>query len=302
VIEYGGQYAGAIALSGGESGVGSVGFTSHPAYRGKGLATRAVRLVLAHAFDELGWNRVTWGAFVGNWASRRVVWRTGFHDFFTAYGAGVANGERRDEWIASISRDDDREPQNHWWQVPVIETERFRLREYRDSDVDRAAEMTNDERTLHWLANLPKPFGLEDAEQYLARGREGQASGERVGWVVADPDTDELLGDVGVFGLHNRYDPTRGELGYSAHPDARGRGLITAAVARVIEQAFLPIDDGGLGRRRLELRAAEGNSASIRVAEANGFTRAGVLRAADRRRDGSYDDMVIFDLLISDRR
>jgi RimJ/RimL family protein N-acetyltransferase len=301
VIEYGGEYAGAIALSGGDSGVGSVGFTGHPAYRGKGLTTRAVRLVLAHAFDDLGWNRVTWAALVGNWGSRRVAWRTGFHHFVTASGAGEANGERRDEWIAWIGRDDEREPQNHWWQVPVIETERFRLREYRDSDVDRAAEMSNDQRTLQWLANLPKPFGREDAERYLTRSREGQASGERVAWAVADPDTDELLGDVGVFGLQNSYDLTRGELGYSAHPEARGRGLITAAVARVIEQAFLPIHEGGLGRRRLELRAAQGNSASIRVAEANGFTRAGVLRAADRRRDGSYDDMVIFDLLISDR-
>ena len=300
-IEYGGEYAGAITLSSGESRVGSVGFTGHPAYRGKGIATRAVRLVLAHAFDDLGWYRVTWGAFVGNWAARRVAWRTGFRNFFTAHGAEPADGERRDEWIASIGWDDEREPQNHWWQVPVIETERFRLREYRDSDVDRAAEMSNDERTLHWLANLPKPFGRQDAEQYLARGREGQASGERVGWVVADPDTDELLGDVGVFGLHGRSDRTSGELGYSAHPEARGRGLITAAVGRVIEQAFLPIDEGGLGRLRLEIRAAKGNSASIQVAEANGFTRAGVLRAADHRRDGSYDDLVIFDLLISDR-
>jgi RimJ/RimL family protein N-acetyltransferase len=161
--------------------------------------------------------------------------------------------------------------------------------------------MSNDQRTLHWLASLPKPFGRDDAQQYVMRNREGQASGERVGWVVADPDTDKLLGDVGVFGLLNRYDPTRGDLGYSAHPDARGRGLITAAVGRVIEQAFLPIDEGGLGRRRLELRAAKGNAASIRVAEANGFTRAGVLRGADRRRDGSYDDLVIFDLLIGDR-
>src|SRR5215207_9923523 len=300
VIEYDGRYAGAIALSGGESGVGSVGFTGHPAHRGRGFITRAVRLVLDHAFDELGWNRVTWGAFVGNWASRRIAWRTGFRHFVTAYGAGLANGERRDEWIASIGRDDDREPQTHWWQVPVIETQRFRLREYRDSDVERAAEGSNDQRTLHWLANLPKPFGREDAERYIARGREGQAAGDRVAWVVADPDTDELLGDVGVFGRQQRFGSTSGEIGYCVHPEARGRGLITAAVARVVEQAFMPIDQGGLGRRRLELRAAKGNSASIQVAEANGFTRAGVLRAADRRRDGSYEDLLIFDLLISD--
>ncbi|GAA0942322.1 hypothetical protein GCM10009554_34700 [Kribbella koreensis] len=56
------------------------------------------------------------------------------------------------------------------------------------------------------------------------------------------------------------------------HPAARGLGLVTAAVGRVIEQAFLPVDQGGLGRRRLELVAARGNLASIKVALSNGFT------------------------------
>ncbi|GAA1589360.1 hypothetical protein GCM10009789_48770 [Kribbella sancticallisti] len=295
-IESDGRYCGAVMLSGGEGGVGAIGFTLHPAVRGRGLTTRAVRLAVAHAFDVLGWDRVTWSAFVGNWASRRIAWRTGFRHLTTAYGAGLARGVRYDEWIASIGRQDDREPEDPWWTVPVIEHGGLRLRPFRDDDVDRLVETTLDERTLHWLANIPVPFGREQAEQYVAKCREGLAAGDRVTWVIADAGSDEMLGDVSVFRMQNGSNPV-GEIGYSAHPAARGRGMMTTAVGLVAKQAFLPIEQGGLGRRRLEIVAAKGNRSSIRVALANGFTQTGIKRAADRRRDGSYEDLVMFDLL-----
>jgi RimJ/RimL family protein N-acetyltransferase len=184
-------------------------------------------------------------------------------------------------------------------EVPVIETDRFRLRGYRDSDVERTIEFSNDELSLHWLSVIPQPFGRPEAERYIASRHEGLASGDRVTWVIADPSTDEMLGDVSISGLSSG---DSGEIGYCAHPAARGRGLVTAAVGRVIEYAFLPIDQGGLGRRRLDLVAARGNLASINVALSNGFTRTGVRRAADRRRDGSYEDLLTFDLLSEEHR
>jgi RimJ/RimL family protein N-acetyltransferase len=297
-IESDGRYCGAVVLSGGEGGVGAVGFTLHPKARGQGLMTRAVRLVVAHAFDVLGWDRVTWGAFVGNWGSRRVAWRNGFRHLTTAYGGGLARGVRYDEWIASIGRDDEREPTGHWWDVPVIESDGLRLRAFRDDDVDRLIESSNDEHSLHWLTRIPQPYGREQAERFMASSREGLASGDRVIWVVADRETDLMLGDVGVVRLRN--EDGVGEIGYSAHPEARGRGVMTAAVGLAIKQAFLPIEEGGFGRRRLELHAAKGNLPSIRVALNNGFMQTGVQRAADPRRDGSYEDLLAFDLLIDE--
>ena len=297
-IESDSQYCGAVVLSGGEGGVGAVGFTLHPKMRGQGLMTRAVRLAVDYAFDVLGWDRVTWGAFVGNWGSRRVAWRNGFRHLTTAYGAGLARGDRYDEWIASIGRDDKREPASQWWDVPVIEAGELRLRAFRDDDVDRLIESSNDEQSLHWLSRIPQPYGREQAERFIARCQEGLADGDQVIWVVADRETDLMLGDVGVVRMGRS--PDNGEIGYSAHPAARGRGVITAAVGLAIKQAFLPIEEGGFGRRRLELHAAKGNLPSIRVALNNGFTQTGVQRAADQRRDGGYEDLITFDLLIDE--
>ena len=88
---------------------------------------------------------------------------------------------------------------------------------------------------------------------------------------------DRLLGDVAVFDLATPLNPTGGEIGYCAHPDARGRDVLTEAVGLVVAPAFRPVAEGGLGRHRLQIDAAWGNTASRRVAERNGFALAGRL-------------------------
>jgi RimJ/RimL family protein N-acetyltransferase len=299
-IDVDGQYAGTVDLRDGEGGVGEVGFSVSPEVRGRGVMTRALRLVVRYAFDQLGWERVIWRAFVGNYASRRVAWKAGFTGLVTVPGGGRARGERKDEWVATVGRDDALEPHGNWWSVPVLEGDGIRLRELRASDAQRVQEACSDERTQYWLSGMPSPYDLRQAETFIRNRQAAQASGEAIGWAIADPATDELLANVSVFDLNNRIDKTVGEIGYWAHPDARGRKVMTKAVGLVIAHAFRPIAEGGLGRRRLVLFAAEGNTASIRVAEANGFTHSGRERAASPRRDGSYDDLHVFDLLATE--
>jgi RimJ/RimL family protein N-acetyltransferase len=119
-IEYDGKFAGTIDLSEGEGGMGQVGFSLAPWARGNGVMTRAVKLVVRHAFDVFGWERVIWKAIAGNWASRRVAWKAGFRGLVTVPG-GLSRGVRKDDWVASIGRDDELEPQGNWWSVPVLE-------------------------------------------------------------------------------------------------------------------------------------------------------------------------------------
>ncbi|MFF0345002.1 GNAT family N-acetyltransferase [Kribbella sp. NPDC004875] len=299
-IEYDGRYAGTIDLGDGEGGVGEVGFAVTPDVRGNGVMTRALKLAVRYAFDELNWKRVIWRAFVGNWASRRVAWKAGFRGLVTIPGGGRARGVRKDEWVASVGRDDELEPQGNWWSVTELEGRGIRLRALRESDAHRVMEACNDERTQYWLAGLPSPYSLEDAEGFIKGRLQMLADGVGVSWAIADAATDELLGNVSIFDLNHRIDPTMGEIGYWAHPDARGRKVITTAVELVIAHAFTPIADGGLGRRRLVLMAAAGNSASAHVAEANGFTRVGHERLAAPLRDSAYDDLLVFDRLIGD--
>ena len=261
-IEYDGRYAGTIDLRPEDRIVGEVGFAVAPWARGNGVMTRALKLAVSHAFEQ-GWHRVTWRAYVGNWGSRRVAWKCGFRNLVTVPGSGVSRGVRKDEWVASIARDDEPEPQGHWWKVPVIETDGVRLRAFRSTDAKRVAEACR-RRADAGVAGRPaeRRTRLEDAEGFIESRLDNLANGEGVTWAIADADTDDLLGCVSVFDLKNRIDKTMGEIGYWAHPEARGRGVMSAAVRCAIGHAFTPVEDGGLGRRRLVLFAAEGNTAS----------------------------------------
>jgi RimJ/RimL family protein N-acetyltransferase len=91
---------------------------------------------------------------------------------------------------------------------------------------------------------------------------------------------------------------TSAEIGYWAHPDARGRGVMSEAVRLAVRHAFIPTQDGGLGRRRLQLIAAGGNAASQHVACVNGFVQVGRDRKAELLGDGTFADLVRFDLLV----
>ena len=93
---------------------------------------------------------------------------------------------------------------------------------------------------------------------------------------------------------------TAGEIGYWTHPDARGRGVMSQAVRLAIRHAFIPAQDGGLGRRRLQLSAADGNLASQHIARANGFVEVGRDRLAEPLGDGTFADLVRFDLLVDE--
>ena len=66
------RFGGTIDLRpGSTASAGELGFGLHPAARGRGIMSRAVRLVVAHAFAAPVWGvpvtRVHWRAIVGNW-------------------------------------------------------------------------------------------------------------------------------------------------------------------------------------------------------------------------------------------
>ena len=77
-VAYQGRFAGSVELRFDGIGGAEVGFGLAPWARGKGVMTRALRLVLAWGFGLPGIGVVYWRAQVGNWASRRVAGRCGF--------------------------------------------------------------------------------------------------------------------------------------------------------------------------------------------------------------------------------
>lgn len=108
-----------------------IGYWLAPWARHRGVMTRAVTIVLDHALDPEGLDlvRVTWRAYVGNWPSRRVAWRTGFRVEGTLRAELVhREGVRRDAWVGTVLRGDPRRPNEPWPHADqVATTERTRV-------------------------------------------------------------------------------------------------------------------------------------------------------------------------------
>jgi len=267
-------------------GVAEVGFGLHPQARGRSMMTTALRLVCDYGFEVAGLRLIRWRAMVGNWASRRVAAKVGFVFDGTVRSLLVQRGELQDGWIATLVRDDPRVPQS--WLHPIeIHGTGVRLRAFRSSDVDRIVEACSDPGTAYWLVSMPRPYQRHNAFSYLESIGELAARGAGVAWCIADPRDDRCLGSISLDGF-NGY-ARRGEIGYWAHPDARGRGVVTEAVRLVTRHA----GNSGLARS-LMIRCARGNLASRRVAERAGYTKIGVQPTSEPLGDGELADLVLY--------
>ncbi|GAA1602149.1 hypothetical protein GCM10009789_65390 [Kribbella sancticallisti] len=291
VIDYQGRYAGTVGLRPDPLGNASVHFGLSPWARGHGVAARAVRLALEFGFSTCGFFVIHWWAGVGNWGSRRVAWATGFHLGPTIPALAETGGRRTDAWTGWIGPGDPRRAREPWFVNPVLETTRLRLRTWRDDEVDRITTARTNQATAHFLPFIPQPFSAEDARFWLKDMAEQAAAGRRFNWCLADLETDLALGNITLFNLQNG----EGELGYWAHPDAQGRGLMAEAI-RLLSHWFFT-DFGG---RRLIIRTAASNAAARRVAESAGFTHVGSERQAFPLGTGQPDDRVTYDLLAAD--
>jgi RimJ/RimL family protein N-acetyltransferase len=113
------------------------------------------------------------------------------------------------------------------------------------------------------------------------------AEGTGLVWCVADREDDRCLASVSLegFGGYSR----RAEIGYWAHPEVRGRGLVTEA-ARLVT---LYAESHDLVDSIL-VRVAGRNTASRHVAVSAGYREVGVLPRAEPLGDGTLADLVLY--------
>ena len=291
------RFSGSISLRDQGDRRAQIAFGAHPAVRGRGVMTTAANLLLDYAFGECDLETVLWLANVGNFASRRVAWKTGFTFGGVLRHWLVQRGEYRDGWVGTLHRDDPRRPTTDWLLVPTVEGERVALRPLAERDVPRIVEASRDERSQYWLPFLPRPYEDADARDFIVRSMTRATLGEALTWAYASRETHTLLGTLGLV----RNGPDSWEIGYCTHPDARGKGATISAVGLAVDHLFRAVDAGGLDTHRIQVRSARGNLASRHVATANGFVQTGVERESVRLPDGAIDDMVVYDLLQSER-
>jgi RimJ/RimL family protein N-acetyltransferase len=303
-VERDGLFMGTVSLRNFWSGRAEIAYGSHPEARGRGVLSRALRLLLTWGFSPvadggLGLGVVVWMANRGNWGSRRLAWSVGFSFDGTMRGWAAHRDGLVDAWVGTLRRGEDLSPNRPWLESPTIRGDAVVLRELAERDLPRIVETLNDPETKYWLRRPREgaPHTLESEAGFVTARRADAADGIGVHWAVADPMTDVYLGQISLFDVQHR---RQAEVAYWAHPDSRGRGVITEATRLVVRHCFVPIEDGGLGMARLTINAAVGNLASQRVIERAGFQRVGVQRSTIPLEDGTWADSVDYDLLAAE--
>ena len=291
-IDVDGAFAGSVNLKLVAPGTREIGFSLHPAYRGQGLMTQAVRTVLDYAYDGLGLGTVLWRAAVGNWASRRVAWANGFTvDGTWPASHPVGEGDVAGTWFGHRHATDSGEPRLPWYEPAVLAGDGIRLRPWREAD---ASVQTDDAETVRSMGQpMPGPGSFDD---FLTSQRERMASGEAMFWCIADVD-DNPLGGVLLVNLARRDRLGGARVAYWLHPSARGRGVLGHALETLIPHAF-----GDLGLRRLEAGADQDNAASLRVLRRAGFRQIGTEKQPLTYGGTRVSDAVQFELSASDDR
>jgi RimJ/RimL family protein N-acetyltransferase len=166
---------------------------------------------------------------------------------------------------------------------------RIRLRS--DADTPALIAACQDPEVPRWT-RVPDDYDEKRAAEWSVEAARLQESGEALPLAIADAETDEFLGSIGVHEIDRK--EGRCDIGYFLAPQARGRGVMTSAIRLMTRWAFenLPVD-------RVQIKVQPENARSRAVAERAGYTFEGVLRSHTVIK-GRRCEMAMYSLLRSD--
>jgi RimJ/RimL family protein N-acetyltransferase len=172
---------------------------------------------------------------------------------------------------------------------PVLTGAKVVLRPWTPDDAGAVLAACQDPEIQRWTT-VPSPYTEADAVRYVTEVAPAAWADGGAVYAVVDAATGEPAGSIGVHGMRDGV----AAVGYWTAPAARGRGLTSDALRTLT--AWL-VGEGGAGR--VELVVEPANTASIRVAEAAGFTAEEVLRGRLLLR-GRRADVVLYSVLPGD--
>ena len=165
----------------------------------------------------------------------------------------------------------------------TIETERLRLRRFKQTDADRVAEICNDYAVYKGTLALPHPYTKECAEEWIARHDENFEKEYYLDYAITDKNSGTLYGCIGM-GLNAK--DKNAELGYWMDKKYWVNVYATEAAEAMIQFAF-EIKK----YHRVHARHFASNPASGRVMQKCHMTYEGTMKEHIFKID-KYEDVV----------
>ena len=157
---------------------------------------------------------------------------------------------------------------------PNLETQRLDFRQLRLEDSPELFVLRSDEVVLQYL-DIPVAKSLEEVQQYIEKINNGIAEEEWIMWGITLKGDDRLVGTICFWNVEKAI--SKAELGYVLHPDFHRQGIMTEAIAKIVDYGFQQMD-----LQLIDACPTPDNLGSIKVLERNGFVRVNELPEAGK--------------------
>ena len=169
----------------------------------------------------------------------------------------------------------------------ILETERCKLRFFKNSDVEALFSICNDKEFNQYIP-LPYPYHKSDAKKWIKSQPEKRKEGSGFDFAVVSKDGNELIGSVSItIDKKNQF----GELGCWISKQCWGKGFATEILKKVTKFAF---ED--LGLHKVYAKCYKENIASSKAIQKSGLTFVGTLRE-HALKDGKFHDCLLYELI-----
>ena len=142
----------------------------------------------------------------------------------------------------------------------VIKTERLKLKSPQMDDGVGLTELINDKSVVKWLSDIPFPYTVRHAEEFIERAQEKALKNESYNFMIFQ--NNKMIGGIGLTEFRKR----SCELGYWLGKKYWGNGFATEAVNGILDFGF-----NNLKRKEIYAAYKLGNEGSKRVLKKCGF-------------------------------
>ena len=141
-----------------------------------------------------------------------------------------------------------------------IKTERLKLKSPQMDDGVGLTELINDKSVVKWLSDIPFPYTVRHAEEFIERAQEKALKNESYNFMIFK--NNKMIGGIGLTEFRKR----SCELGYWLGKKYWGNGFATEAVNGILDFGF-----NNLERKEIYAAYKLGNEGSKRVLKKCGF-------------------------------
>ena len=172
---------------------------------------------------------------------------------------------------------------------PVLKTERLYLRSFLVKDAKDLLEMRTDDRVMKYLGR-DKMKDLTEAKAYIQKVNKEAQNNKIIEWAITL--NHKFIGKLGYWQIMPQH--RRAEIGYTLMTEYFGRGLMSEAVAAVLQYGFEEMN-----LHSIEANVDPRNLKSVQLLTRNGFVKEGHFKE-NYFYDGLFTDTGSYGLLCSE--